>query len=85
MKGPIAKQIRLPGAYTISISVVSRPQPKDGAALALDEDASWNVEDQTIYLWEGLTPRQRWLKLTHEFKHAVNDYELWVRQQVGAE
>lgn len=90
MRGYIPSKFKLPGPYWVEIKLVPRPfslrtRSREDIILGEEDDAAWYVEKSTIYLWEGLTPRQRWLKLAHEFRHVANDYELWARQKVGAE
>lgn len=82
----IPKSVRFPGPYVVAVKVTGRPHKVNGSVvLEEDDDAGWHSGERVICIWEGLTPRQRALKLAHELQHVVNDYELWVRQQVGAE
>jgi len=66
------KKVRFPGGFVLEIKVAARPTK----FLEEDSDAEYHTvetDQGLIVLWEGLTPRQRWLRLMHEMIHAVVD------------
>jgi len=70
-------RVRLPGGYEITVTL----EPRPGKHLSEDDDASYDTDEQRITLWEGLTPRQRWRRFSHEMLHAVADYAHWIETQ----
>jgi len=73
----LPKTLRFPGGYVVK--VVTAPRPS--AALDHDDDADYNTNERQITLWEGLTSRQRWRKLAHEYVHAWVDWQLWIENR----
>jgi len=64
--------LRLPGGFRVLIELAPRPCEH----LDSCDDASYrtaNVDLGHIIIWEGLTPRQRWIRLYHELLHAFAD------------
>lgn len=75
---PVPSALRMPVGFVVPIEIVPRPHVvKDCEVLGEDDDAAYTTE-YGIFLWEGLTPRQRWHRLTHESVHAFVDWMRWV-------
>lgn len=74
----IPKALKFPGGFLVPIYLVPRPWlVGKEVMLPADADAIYDT-DRGIFLWEGLTPKQRWHRLSHESIHANVDWQRWI-------
>lgn len=87
----IPPSLRFPGGFTVPITLIPRNdittcpdiEPGDNTFHLGDDEDSVYITDCGIFLWEGLTPKQRWHRLTHEALHALVDWQRWVEIKAG--
>lgn len=72
----IPRFVEFPGGYEITVSVLNDTafNKENG-----DSDwASWDCEEQVIYLRKSRPPRKKLEDFVHEMGHAYLDWAVWV-------
>lgn len=84
LKLRVVKGFTLPYGYKVKVRLVSQKQ-LDYLMGGKGTDAGWDQNLRTIYISKDLTRPLQVEKWFHELEHAVADWRLWARQQMGLE
>jgi hypothetical protein len=83
--------LRFPGGYVVPIVIEDAGvECQKCHAIHIEQESEeyhtdhgdYSSAEKTIRLWSGLTPRQRWRTLAHEYLHAWVDWQLWLEHQI---
>jgi len=76
--------IKFPGGYhvVVRVSAWGRGCACGQVHFVTGDKGDFCQEAKVITLWEGLTPRQRWEILAHEYVHAWVDWQYWLKQSL---
>lgn len=71
----IPRSIRLPFGYTVKVAQVTRAEMRTEVECESGDepDASWDVDEMTIYLLRSLPITRKRYVLCHELQHAAAD------------
>lgn len=76
----LPRRVVLPFGYIIKVKLASaalireKAGEKDLAAFPEHCNGAWIVDEQSIYIYQGLSPAKRRYVLAHELDHAINDW-----------